>query len=547
VSGAPVNYVRHTGAPAWGVGVLVAETRDQVTYLFADGVKRMFKVALVEKFLEPAQPDSDEDRERLARGVNAGGIATPIAINLELEAEIRKNPEDPGPYIVYADWLQQRKDPRGELIAVQEHLSRDPDNRKLRSAEQALFSEHGNYLMPQALHAALRAARRGDDPTTRCSLAWQMGFIERARIAKKPRQQLDLLEVVTQLAGHPSAAFLRELVLGPLGGLDGYDYAPMLAALASVRLPFLESLVIGDFTSEHVELRYTRTGDVSRVFTATPNLQSLTVRAGDVFFETAPQLAKLRRLRVFSELAPITRDVLFAAQLPELESLELGGDRVKVRKKDIDALAANASLEKLRELIVRRTEGTQTVLNALIGSPLLERLDTLVLADGDLGDKAVAKLERHAAKFSHLATLDLSGNPLSPASALTITRLVGAVATPRATGAELTEAAVLRRTSDPRNAASARELADATKWITLGRDARRVWGEYEGRDHYYVFAHTDDRRCGCSCGSPRNPCKHALALLLLAARNHAFPQRPPSEALLRQALEERPRYWSAWE
>ena len=542
----PVNYVRHTSAPAWGVGVLVAETRDQVTYLFADGVKRTFKTSLVEKFLEPARPPSEEDRARLERGVNAGGVATPIAINLELEAEIRRNPDDPGPYIVYADWLQQRKDPRGELIAVQEQLSRDPDNKKLRDAEQALFDEHGSYLMPQALHAALRAARRGDDPTTRCSVAWHMGFIERARLAKKPKQQLDLYDVASQLAGHPSAAFMRELVLGPLGGLDGYDYTPMIAALSSMRLPFLESLVIGDFTNEHCELRYTRAGNVSAVFAAAPNLQSLTVRAGDVEF--APHgPTKLRRLRVFSELEPADRDVLFTAQMPELETLELGGDRVKLRKKDIEALGANQSLDKLRELIVRHSEGTQTILNALIGSPLLERLDTLVLSDGDLGDKSVDKLERHASKFSHLATLDLSGNPLSAASALKITRLVGAVATPRGETTGLTEAAVLRRTNDPRNAAAARELADATKWLALGRDPRRVWGEFEGRDHYYVFAHTADRRCGCSCGSTRSPCKHALALLLLAARNYAFPERAAPESLLRHASEERPRYWSAWE
>ena len=540
------EYIRHTQKPEWGVGVLVGETRDQRTYLFEDGVKRTFKTALIGTFIVAAPPPSDEDQARLARGLSAGGIATPIAINLELEAEIRKNLDDAGPYIVYADWLQQRKDPRGYLIAVQEQLARDPGNKKLRDAEQALFAEHGSYLMPEVLYAALRAAKRGDDQTTRCSVGWHMGFIERARLAKSSRQQIDLFEVADALLGHPSTSFIRELVLGPLGTPNEFDYTAIVAAIARHRLLHLESLFVGDFTLDHMEVRYTNGGDLSPIAVAAPNLQALTVRAGNIQFVTVTAFKNLRTLRVFCELAPAARDALFATQLPALETLELGGERVKLRAKDIQALAANASLEHLRELVIRNSDGTQTILNALIGSPLLQRLDTLVLADGDLGDKAVAKLERHAAKFAHLTTLDLSGNPLSPASALKITRLVGAVVKPAPRGT-LTEAAALRRTNDPRNAAAARELADASKWLALGRHGTRVWGEYEGRDHYYVFAQLDDRRCGCSCGSPRSPCKHALALLLLAARDHAFVERAPPEGLVRHASVERPRYWSVWE
>lgn len=540
-------YIRHTGGPQWGAGVLVAEHYDQRTYLFADGVKRTFKTAVVTRFIEPAPTPTDEDRARLSRGLAAGGVATPIAINLELEAEIRKNPEDPAPYIVYADWLQQRKDPRGELITVHEQLARDPGNKKLRAAEAALFDAHGTYFMPEALHHALRSPRRaGDDPATRCGVGWHMGFIESARLARKPRQQLELTEIATQLAGHPSASFLREIVLGPLGDADGFDYAPLLAAFAARPLPVLESLVVGDFTADHLELRFARAGDLCSVLAAASGLRKLVVRAGSLQFSTPPPLAQLRELRLFTELAPADRERVLAAHMPELETRELGGDRVKLRARDVQTLAANASLGRLRELVIRRSEGTQTISNALIAAPeLLARLDTLVLADGDLGDKAVDKLARHAAKLAHLDTLDLSGNPLSPASALQLTRLAGAVATPRV--GTLDEAMVMRRTNDPRNAAAARELADPARWLALGRDSRRVWGEHDGRDHYYVFAHLDDRRCGCSCGSPRSPCKHALALLILAARNHPFPDRPPTDSLLRHAAVERPRYWSAWE
>ena len=535
------EYVRHTAGASWGVGVLVAETRDQRTYLFADGVKRTFKTALVARFITPAEAPSEEDRARLARGRSAGGIATPIAINLELEAQIRANPGNPEPYLVYADWLQHRKDPRGDLIAVHDSLAREP-TAKLRTAEAALFDAHGTYFLPEALHHALRLPRRGgDDPRARCDVAWRMGFIERARLARRPKQQLDLGEVLARLVNHPSATFLTELVLGPLGAPDDYDYGPLVDAIAAAGLASLESLVIGDFTTDDIELRYTFAGDLAPVLASTPALQRLVVRGGRIYVDTRPAHAQLRELRLTGELEPSDRDNLVAASLPELVTLELSDGTL--RAKDIAALAG---FHNLRELIVRRTQGTQTILNALIASPLLARLDTLVLADGDLTDKAADKLERHAGKLAHLATLDVSGNPMSDASASKLAR-AGVLATPRIDRGALTEDAALRRTHAARNAAAARELAVATSWLALGRDGQRLWGEYEGRDHYYVLAQLGDRRAGCSCGSPRSPCKHALALLLLAARGHAFVERKPPEGLVRHASVERPRYWTAWE
>src|SRR5215212_4359113 len=99
-----MGYVRHIVGAAWGIGVLVGQTRDQRTYLFADGVRRSFKESYCERFIVPAEaPPSDEDRERLSRGLLAGGLATPKAIHLELEAQIDARPDDPAASLVYAD------------------------------------------------------------------------------------------------------------------------------------------------------------------------------------------------------------------------------------------------------------------------------------------------------------------------------------------------------------------------------------------------------------------------------------------------------------
>lgn len=81
---------------------------------------------------------------------------------------------------------------------------------------------------------------------------------------------------------------------------------------------------------------------------------------------------------------------------------------------------------------------------------------------------------------------------------------------------------------DARSMTDAKKLAKAASWRRLGRDGDALWGVALGSkgDAYAVFARgADDVRC--SCPSRKSPCKHGLALLLLAASGHEF----KSEAL----------------
>ncbi len=61
---------------------------------------------------------------------------------------IRENPDDDGPRLVYADWLEERGDPRGEFIRVQCELARVeqgaevPDLNGLQDREDELITAH---------------------------------------------------------------------------------------------------------------------------------------------------------------------------------------------------------------------------------------------------------------------------------------------------------------------------------------------------------------------------------------------------------------------
>jgi uncharacterized protein (TIGR02996 family) len=92
---------------------------------------------------------------------------------------IRDNPDDDGPRLVYADWLEERGDPLGEFIRVQCELARaaregeSPNRKSLRQREEELLSAHRwEWLgkLTRWLH---------DDSFVPC---FGRGFVERVKI-----------------------------------------------------------------------------------------------------------------------------------------------------------------------------------------------------------------------------------------------------------------------------------------------------------------------------------------------------------------------------
>jgi hypothetical protein len=70
---------------------------------------------------------------------------------------------------------------------------------------------------------------------------------------------------------------------------------------------------------------------------------------------------------------------------------------------------------------------------------------------------------------------------------------------------------------------AAQGLAKPAKWQNLGHNEHVVWGECQGSgaNPYQVRVDLDDGSCKCSCPSRKQPCKHALGLLLMFAGGSA--------------------------
>jgi uncharacterized protein (TIGR02996 family) len=80
------------------------------------------------------------------------------------EAAIAASPDDEAAYLVYADWLQQRGDPRGELIVLQ-HRGQD-------DAARGLLQRHAEHF-----YGGLSARPSLLDVT------WHLGFFRACRFS----------------------------------------------------------------------------------------------------------------------------------------------------------------------------------------------------------------------------------------------------------------------------------------------------------------------------------------------------------------------------
>lgn len=112
-------------------------------------------------------------------------------------ADVWAHPLDDAPREVYGDWLQQRGNPRGELIALQ--MARHRGNADTAKAERALLVEHGRaWLGP--LEGAISN-----------QYSFERGFVYRCKISWRK------LAALPALMKHPAWATVREYILDPAG------------------------------------------------------------------------------------------------------------------------------------------------------------------------------------------------------------------------------------------------------------------------------------------------------------------------------------------
>jgi uncharacterized protein (TIGR02996 family) len=500
------RFLRHLKMTAWGTGIVLEERGGQMTVLWADGNRRTFKVAAIAKLVEEFVPESEEERETLLRAKASGGTRTQ-AVNFELESQLRAGFEDPAPFLVYADWLMQKEDPRGALIHAQ--------HRGVAKHEKAVMKDHAEVLIPPGF------TKKGN-----YALTWKLGFIAAARVGNLA----NLDEALAVLLAHPSTALIAELVL------HGSDYRGSPLDIIARQALSVRKLVLGGELSTNTWA----TGNIAGVFEL-PRLVELEVTADRVYAAGTLAHPKLERLSVLSRRGdPSTERVLTSLDAPALTAFSFScADGI-----DPPPLTPFAKLPAIRALTLTNTTSTRAWIEKIMEAPCATTLVELALRDGDFDDNDARWLASKKAAFPALELLDLTGNRVGPE----LEAFLGTFApTVHATGLPRDRWRTARVRAIPAITDAARQIAQVRRFEELGIDAPRdrIWGRYLGTTGIYdVAVERGSEWSACSCPSNERPCKHALALHVLNAAGSIAEGAPPYQHYERA---ERKRYGSSWE
>jgi uncharacterized protein (TIGR02996 family) len=292
------------------------------------------------------------------------------------------------PYLVYADWLLDRGDPRGEWIML-EHRG---DREKADAHRVAFEAQVDRRIKP----------------------TWKLGFIDSARVDEWDDQNGEppLSRAFRNFLRLSSSALLRELVFARCNGPDGtIGYDDLFDVLAEERAPALHSLVAGDFVyPDECEISWATIGDLSRLGRSTPNLRSLVLQGGAVTLGEI-DLPELREFELRTgTISTITIQSITGARWPKLERLVIWfGQDTYGAEGGVDDLAPilrAEGLPNLKHLGLMNAEFTDELAIALEQAPILKQLESLSLAMGTLSDEGAAALAR--APLEGLKRLDVS-------------------------------------------------------------------------------------------------------------------------------------------
>jgi uncharacterized protein (TIGR02996 family) len=325
--------------------------------------------------------------------------AAPVTEEETLLRAIEHEPKSTAPYLVYADWLQTRGHPRGDLIVLQHRaaLAKDAAEKEaLHREHMQVLSAHREALIGELEISQRLSARRsesfsmgshfvGDPRFGPVALQWSMGFIQSARVAVDRETSTDrpfhlgrTMHLLTRLE---SARFLKELTIGALFLRSELSLDFIYRALP-LELD-LESLCVGDLGTRAPASIHTTV----RVVTKYRRLERLALRGARIELPVL-DLPRLSDLRIhFQSLGLQSRDALARSTLPALRRLELA-QLTSSASVPLRSLFESEGIFAVEHLVLFDREGDRLAraVRDLAATPLAARLRAIELA----GDGAAA-------------------------------------------------------------------------------------------------------------------------------------------------------------
>jgi hypothetical protein len=234
------------------------------------------------------------------------------------------------------------------------------------------------------------------------------------KIGEEYEDEHPITERLASLLADPRTEELKGLVLGAWSGVwEGGSSDELVDAVAAAapQLPNLVGLFLGDIVGEECEISWINQCDISALWEAYPNLQTITVRGGNELSLGNLTHGALQSLTI--ECGGLPQSVLneiVQAKLPALERLELylgtDGYGWDGSIADLQPIFESKLFPKLKYLGLRDSEIADEIAKTIATAPVLAQLEELDLSLGTLGDEG-AKALLESAGVKRLKRLNL--------------------------------------------------------------------------------------------------------------------------------------------
>lgn len=337
--------------------------------------------------------------------------------------DIIAHPEDDTPRLIFADWLEEREDPRGQLIRLQCEMATSPkwtdDYFDLWDQEYFLMARH-------------QGAWREELPS-HYGIAWgdfHRGFVDSISsygiepflnhgaevCAAAPITQLRLISAASpsqnedhlwqEMAQCPALEAIRHLDLSFQWLGDSEQQ------LFSSR--YLEGLEGLDLTESRGSPEA-----IERLAQSCPGLRALVLDHFNLEEETPlalPQLQHLNLRRTFYPRGPL-QYLLEKCHFPRLQKLHLGEGALSAPS--AQQFAEFQGFPELRDLDLRACGLGDSGIQVLTNGPMLESVQRLILRGNEISDEGAMAIAQ-SPRLRNLTELDLTANCITEKGAIAI-------------------------------------------------------------------------------------------------------------------------------
>ncbi len=425
----------------------------------------------------------------------------------ELEAHLHDGPDVPEPYMVYADWLQEQSDVRGELIALgvaATTMAGTKGGFEATGRFESYLKEHDERLFGKLTRQLWGLI----------DLTWKYGLVRSIEEVGETSATAGLWD---ELLGLRVCRLVQSIAFNQPLGL-GVEEAVAAAAPTLKHLKIrVRHRVPSLLMARPLRSLSLSGGSVALRADSLPDtLDKLELAVADIDSVDASLALGVRELHLWTN--PKLARFASRLRLPRVERLriELGDEDF-----DIGKMLESLALPLVTHLTIANGRIDKDEIVTLTRLPWTRQITSLALTGVELSDDSLQMLvDSHA--LPSLRELDLSSNELTAAAL--------------ARAHALAETVIDGRQHEPGTAANrgmyqwagARRGVgeiDENGWQQVGRDGEILWARYRGSADYELFvSSTDNARFGCTCPSRYQPCKHVVALALLAQRTE-IPQQ----------------------